>query len=165
MNLKPPRILTALLALAILLSACTSEPADNETEILGEINYQAEVAWLENIRTDSEELLEYREVLDLDRFVSQSEVPVVIIVRQENDYGASEVIPLVEEAAYTYGEDVHFVFAYHNTENDFLLYLDYESTPTFFLIHDHAVQAQAGWEQEEGLIRLQKKLDEIIKEG
>ncbi len=156
--------LSLIFLISFGLVACGRSTSD-DNPVLGEINYNAQIAYLDLMDTDQGLMLEYREVLDLDRFIGESDVPVVLIVRQPQDYNASRVIPEVEQAASEYGDKVNFVFAYDSQEIDFLRLLDYTVTPTFFLIDDYMVQAQASWEQEEGMQILYQKLNELIAQN
>ncbi len=149
------RLILILLA-SVLLTACG--PAEPQTPWLGELNYQAPMAWIEPISTDEGDLLEYREVLDLEGFISSTTVPIVVCVRQVADYAASTVIPQMESWAYEYRAKAEFLFADANAGDPLLQSLDFSVTPTFFLIQNGRVVMQASWQEANALQLLENEL-------
>lgn len=143
-----------LIILLALISGCTK----SKKEFLGKINYSAPIALLEYSVTDEGEFLEYREILDLEQFIIQSDVPILLAIRQINDKASPVVIPKMEEAAVKYWGKAFFVFADIEAEDPFLTSFEVDATPTFHLIDDSSKIMYAKWGEDAAQDKLFKEL-------
>lgn len=126
---------------------------------LGAYNYEAQKAWLEPLHTEEGDFLEYREVKDLMAFATDTDLPIVLCVRQLNDGTAPLYIPQMETWAYDYRGKVLFLFADAGVDDPLVHALNFEHTPTFFLIQGGAVKYHASWSETQGM----KVFEEMFK--
>ena len=158
-KLKRVKLLSLILISVFILTACNKNNA--YPDYLGNINYQAENTWIENRSTETEELLEYREILDPEAFIQNSEVPVLVCIKQKDDYAAPKVIPWMESLAYKYKDKLNCIFIEDDPQNDYLYLFDYRVTPSFFLIKEHSIIASASWQEENALQKMNAEIQKL----
>lgn len=159
---KRKQLLAWVLSLTVWLTACGSK---GPTPWLGKDNYAGELVWLEPRTTEDGEMLEYREILNFEEFVSHSAVPVLICMRQKTDPSASKVIPQMETWAMQYRNQINFVFGLASHNDPLLRTLKYEATPTFFLLYQGVVEASAPWQAGDAFRIMEEKMVALIGEG
>lgn len=157
-------LLSLLLLFALLSLPGCGRGTVKDPDYLGEYRYDAPVAWLVTLETKEGDFLEYREVKDLYAFLTDTDKPVVLCVRQKNDSSASQYIPMMEDWAYKYRDKVEFVFADASCGDAFLDRLDYSYTPGFFLIKQGTLIMQAGWTEDNALKLLEETFIKEAKE-
>ncbi len=162
MKRKIAQIIALVVAITVSLAGCTSKPTEAKTPWLGGYNYQASMAWIGPISNGDGDMLEYREVLELEGFVTHTGLPIVLCVRQNNDYAASTVIPQMESWAYSYRDKANFVFADANDPDGLLQSLEFTITPTFYLLHKGAIIMYASWQEANALKLLEEALLELM---
>lgn len=141
--------LAALIFCCVLLAACGKK--QETPSYLGGFKYDAKIAWLENIKKDDGDYLEHREILNLQQFVTDTKLPIVICVRQKSDHAAPQVIPQMETWAYDYRGKGLFVFADANAKDPLLQHLDFTHTPMFYLVRGGVILAKAHWTETNAL--------------
>lgn len=156
-----------LLSVMVFATACSGKDSNvkgnSENEILGEINYQAKNVLIEPGTDDAGDTLDYREILNLEKYALSSEKPVLLCVKKDKLKNMNVIIPWMEEMAYKYRESVNVVMAEDDPNEELFYYLKYKNVPTIFLLHDGEVLRQASWEEEDGLQILVEKLEELAK--
>ncbi len=156
-----------ILSVIVLATACSGNDSNNkktsENEILGGINYQAKNVLIEPGTDDAGDTLEYREILNLEKFALSSKKPVLLCVKKDKLKSMNVIIPWLEEIAHKYRGSVNVVMAEDDPGEGLLYYLEYQNVPTMFLFHDGEVLRQASWEEEDGLQILVEKMQELVK--
>ena len=170
MNLKK-YLAILLIIVSSLLVSCRKDkvkPEDvkdlGELDYIGENNYAAEDFWIKVITTEEGDMIEYRELLDIDAFLSNTDLPTILLVKKSRDFVLPRVIPQMEGWAYKYRDKANFVMIEDNTSNKFLTRLDYTVTPTYYLIDKYAVISYASYQEEDAFNSLEKKFLELIQE-
>ncbi len=144
---------------AIMFFLVSCKQGESRPDYLGDINYTAPVVLLEYVHNDEGEFLEYREVLDLEKLINGTRLPIVICLRQINDQAGPIVIPKMEEWTVEYRDRALFVFADITSDQSILTSFEANVTPTFHLVQGGAKIMYASWEEQGALALMEEALE------
>ena len=157
-----------VLILAAGLVACSANggrPAETDAPAyLGSEVQHADLLWLEPY--ESAELgdsLRYRKILDLEAFVARADVPVLLILRNTLDGSGPNLIPWAENLAMELQEGARIVFVDFLVEDDYLELLNDLTLPSYHLVHESRLIAEAEGLDAGALEGLLRQLYELLE--
>lgn len=144
----------------------TGRTVDHAADYLGPEVLDADVLWIEPI-ADEElgDTLQYREILNLEAFVARSPVPVLIIMRNTLDGTGPRLIPFAENLAMEVRDDARIVFISYLYDDSYLDLLEDLNLPSFHLIHESSMRAQAEGLDSTAIENIIRDLHTLIEEA
>ena len=129
------RLVLPLLLLAILAASLPALAGCRSSRVLGDIDEQAPVALIryEAIEKDLSGIV-YREILDLPVFLAQTKQPVLLVFHQSGDAVERQLIPMVEQFADDFKDQVAVVFIDAEAKPALVSLYGIESVPEYILV-------------------------------
>lgn len=136
------RISVALILVSVFLFtfiSCSKAPTISEEAIIGEITYSAPVyiMSLEKLDGEDEEGIVYREVLDFNKLVTQSNKTIVLYFYTTANPDVYGVTAGVEDMAQYYGDSITFVGINTIDKRDISTAYGIVALPEFVIIKDN----------------------------
>lgn len=146
-----------LTAVVLMATGCASEP------VVGGINDAASIALITfEAQEDGIAGVVYREVLRLPALLATSEQPVLVVFYARQDMPNTLVIPLLEQMADDYREQLQIVWIDAEAETDIAASFQVKSLPQFTVVQEAALKRSLVGFDDAGATRLAELLDPYI---
>lgn len=151
--------LAASLAVVMMLTpGCAPDP------VVGDINDQASIALISfETQEDGIAGVVYRDVLRLPALLAASKQPVLVAFYARQDLTNTQVIPLLEQMADDYRDQLQIVWIDAEAQADIAASFQVKSLPQFTVVQEAVLQRSLVGFDENGATRLAELLDPFLE--